>query len=142
MKRKIVLYLFLFVSLITISIIIYFFFFHNTEKALVVDYNSCIDAGNEILETYPEQCVAEDGMVYIRPLELGDLLPDDDSYYGFSTGGSCVSDDDCVVSGCNGEICQSVEESVLSSICMKPLTPTPKEIGLVCGCEEKSCVWK
>lgn len=34
----------------------------------VHDYNECVAAGNPILETYPEQCIA-DGQTYVNPVQ-------------------------------------------------------------------------
>jgi len=65
-------------------------------------------------------------------------IPD---YYGRSTLGNCTADDDCLVSGCNGEICQSKNEESLSSICVVPDKPLPKQLGYQCRCLVKKCQW-
>jgi len=62
-------------------------------------------------------------------------------YYGRSTLGNCVTDDECLVSGCNGEICQSKTEEPLSSICVVPDKPLPKQLGYQCQCFTERCQW-
>ena len=41
--------------------------FNEAGNAAVTDFESCVDAGNPVLESYPAQCVAEDGTRYIQP---------------------------------------------------------------------------
>jgi eight-cysteine-cluster-containing protein len=62
-------------------------------------------------------------------------------YYGSSTYGLCQTDDDCYISGCNSEICQSKAEKPLASICVVPDKPTPKQLGYQCECQAKKCQW-
>lgn len=62
-------------------------------------------------------------------------------YYGSSTFGSCSRDNDCFVSGCNSEICQSKGQEPLSSICVVPDKPLPVQLGLECKCSNLKCQW-
>lgn len=62
-------------------------------------------------------------------------------YYGQSTYGFCENDDDCFISGCNSEICQSKSEEILHSICIVPEKPTPKQLGYECKCLHLKCQW-
>lgn len=66
---------------------------------------------------------------------------EDQEYYGFSTNGFCETDGDCLISGCNGEICHSKTEDTMVSICIVPLRPTPKQLGYDCKCLEEECKW-
>ena len=121
-----------------------YFFFLKKDIADVVDYYSCVDAGYFVRETYPEECEDGEGNVYRRPLDVSDFelyQGDKDDYYGYSTNGECNTEDDCLVSGCNSEICQSVTDPSMSSVCSKPLKKTPGEVGLECKCVELMCVW-
>jgi len=63
------------------------------------------------------------------------------NYYGHSTLGNCTTDGDCLLSGCNGEICQSKKEEPLNSICVVPDKPLPKQLGYQCRCLVKKCQW-
>jgi eight-cysteine-cluster-containing protein len=65
-------------------------------------------------------------------------IPD---YYGRSTLGNCTTGGECLTSGCNGEICQSKVEEPLSSICVVPDKPLPKQLGYQCRCLAKKCQW-
>jgi len=62
-------------------------------------------------------------------------------YFGSSTKGFCESDNDCIISGCNSEICQNKNEERLMSICKVSDKPTPKQLGYKCGCIANSCQW-
>lgn len=62
----------------------------------------------------------------------------EDNFYGTSLIDSCTEDSDCVVSGCNAEICGTEE---LSSICVVPDEPTPKDLDLTCSCVSNVCKW-
>lgn len=64
-----------------------------------------------------------------------------DAYYGHATSAACQTDADCIVSGCNSEICQGKSEEPLMSICVIPNQPTPKDLGYVCSCTVGACQW-
>ena len=65
----------------------------------------------------------------------------EEEHHGTSTLGSCLSDNDCIVSGCNSEICQSKFEEPLVSICVYD-PPYPDELGYECKCMDQKCTWK
>lgn len=71
------------------------------------------------------------------------FLPPEESeeYYGYSTHGSCQTDDNCTTGGCNNEICQSENEEPFVSICRAQDKPTPGQIGYQCRCVENQCQW-
>lgn len=108
-------------------------------------YEECVEAGNPILETYPEQCKTSDGKTFTRKLtqEEQDNLDSSENtdYYGSSTFASCTQESDCIASGCNMEICQGVNEESLSSICLAPAQDTPTQAGYKCGCNANKCQW-
>lgn len=110
-------------------------------------YEECVEAGNPILETYPEQCKTPDGKTFTRQLtqEEQDNLDSGENtdYYGSSTFSSCNADSDCIVSGCNMEICQGINEELMSSICLAPAQDTPTQAGYKCGCSASNkCQWQ
>ena len=61
--------------------------------------------------------------------------------FSTSTLGPCERSEDCMVSGCNYEICQSKEEEPKTSICVGQNTPSPKEAGYSCQCQNNQCQW-
>ncbi|WP_448587700.1 eight-cysteine-cluster domain-containing protein [Thermocrinis sp.] len=62
-------------------------------------------------------------------------------YYGSSTYGRCKEDSDCIISGCNAEVCQSRREGSIFSPCVLPSKPTPKQLNYRCKCVEEKCQW-
>ncbi len=64
-----------------------------------------------------------------------------EEYYGSSTYGQCQTGNDCYISGCNSEICQSKAEELLYSICILPDKPTPKQLNYGCKCVNQKCQW-
>jgi len=61
-------------------------------------------------------------------------------YYGFSTFAKCNSSKDCRIGGCNREICQGINEELVS-ICILPKKPTPLALGYKCICINNKCQW-
>lgn len=83
---------------------------------------------------------------FIENLWQGTILsriisPGTSEYYGSFTGGPCQNTNDCFISGCNSEICQSRAEETIASICIYPDKPTPLELGYICGCVNQGCKW-
>lgn len=72
------------------------------------------------------------------PASAAPKEPDD---YGSSTLGPCVSDSDCMLSGCNTEICQSKSEKPIASACIATTQPTPRQAGYACRCQQQRCQW-
>jgi len=64
----------------------------------------------------------------------------EDQHYGLSTNSTCSSDNDCVIDGCNGEICRSKSEESISSTCVYN-PPYPKDLGCSCRCIDSKCMW-
>jgi eight-cysteine-cluster-containing protein len=59
---------------------------------------------------------------------------------GMSTLGSCSTDNECFISGCNSEICQSTSEESMVSICVYN-PPYPDDLGYECKCVDNKCMW-
>lgn len=64
----------------------------------------------------------------------------EDQHHGSSTNETCSSNNDCVVDGCNGEICRSGSEESMVSICVYD-PPYPKDLGCSCMCLDNKCMW-
>jgi eight-cysteine-cluster-containing protein len=72
----------------------------------------------------------------------GPFIPSDPGeYYGYATHDSCQKDNQCVVEGCNQEICRGKEREAMVSICLVPDKPTPKSLGYQCRCLDSECQW-
>ena len=95
-------------------------------------FEKCAAAGYPVMESYPRQCAVPGGPTFTE------IITD---YYGSSTYGSCANDNDCMVSGCNSEICQSKNEEPLMSICIVPDRPTPSQVRYECKCLSAQCQW-
>lgn len=107
------------------------------QTAEINSFDDCANAGYPILESYPRQCKTPDGRTFTEK-----LTPEEESneYYGTSTFGDCKNND-CYISGCNTEICQSKAEEPLASICIVPDKPTPKQLDYECKCLDNKCQW-
>jgi eight-cysteine-cluster-containing protein len=92
-------------------------------------YDSC---GN--LEDKKEYCEngCENGHCKEKPKE----------FCGTSTHGPCQTNEDCMTSGCSGQICQSTSEDALASDCMWTDCYDDEKYGVACTCYEGSCKWK
>ncbi|RLJ08023.1 MAG: hypothetical protein DRP12_01335 [Candidatus Aenigmatarchaeota archaeon] len=66
-----------------------------------------------------------------------EIVPE--SFCGRSTFGPCQSDADCRPGGCSGEICQSVQEEPVFSIC--EFRECYQVEGISCRCVEGKCQW-
>ncbi len=123
------------------SLILYFYRTSDSEE--VASFKDCVEAGYPILETYPRQCKLPYGEIFVEDLESYESSEGlhEGEFYGSSTYYPCQSDEDCVVDGCNGEICSSVEEEGMASICLFPEEPLPTDLGYSCGCFDGECKW-
>lgn len=108
----------------------------------VTSYEECVEAGYPVLESFPEQCRDDKGETFVRELseEEREAMQQQD-FYGSSTFATCETNDDCVVSGCNAEICQGADEESFASICAVPDMPLPQDVGYACECLAGGCQW-
>jgi len=115
------------------------YFILNQQKLsplqMITNFEECAQAGYPVGESHPRQCWTPDGRHFVEEIEKIE-------YYGFSTYGSCQVNNDCLVSGCNREICQSKTEESLVSICILPDKPTPPQLNYECQCVVQRCQWR
>ncbi|MCF7861745.1 eight-cysteine-cluster domain-containing protein [Candidatus Woesearchaeota archaeon] len=65
-----------------------------------------------------------------------------DGFCGSSGLESCDKDDDCVKSGCSGQICMSTEKAgQILSTCEYKECYNAANYDLTCGCYEGKCAW-
>ena len=62
-------------------------------------------------------------------------------FCGVSTGGPCSSDEDCVRSGCSGEVCQSKLEEPVVTPCVWRECYDAERYGARCACVQGRCRW-
>jgi eight-cysteine-cluster-containing protein len=112
-----------------------------TDVQEISSFQECEEAGYPIMESYPRQCRVPGGELFVEEIDDEIDSSNNEEFYGSSTNYSCEVDEDCLVSGCNSEICQGAEEESMSSICIFPDEPLPKDLGYSCGCFEGQCQW-
>ena len=142
LKEKKFLIIVVCVVLVVLVALFAVFYYEKEEVSQDVStFQECVDAGYPVMETYPAQCSTPDGKrVFLQ--EIDDFLDDyEGEFYGSSTNYPCEVDEDCLVSGCNNEICQSTEEEEMMSACLFPEQPLPQDLGYSCGCFEGECQW-
>ena len=132
MFKKIILFI-----LVIILLFVVYYFFIKKEPVLVeiTNFEDCVSAGYPVMESYPRQCSVPDGGHFVEE------LPAVDEYYGSSSFTTCEFSEECLVSGCNGEVCGGVDDEGFASICVVPDMPLPKDLGYSCGCFESKCQW-
>ncbi|MEW6036029.1 MAG: eight-cysteine-cluster domain-containing protein [Candidatus Micrarchaeota archaeon] len=69
------------------------------------------------------------------------VYPTTQSFCGWSTGGSCASDSDCVKGGCSGQVCQSKGEPSAITTCEWRDCYDSEAAGVSCGCVQGTCQW-
>jgi len=99
---------------------------------VVTDFDSCVEAGNPVMESDPRQCKNGDSTFTEQKAE---------SFCGTSTESPCDEDEDCRTGGCSGQICQSSKEEGLASDCEYKECYNNEAYDLKCGCFEGRCRW-
>jgi len=72
---------------------------NNTEQQRmlsITNFEECAAAGYPVMESYPEQCRTPDGRLFVNEQQ---------------TAPSPISANGCVVAGCSGQLCVSLEEA-------------------------------
>ncbi len=125
-------------GLIILGVSLFFLFFVEGQNGKdVKSFQDCVDAGYPVMESYPRQCSVPNGESFVEEVDGFE----EGEYYGSSTNYSCEEHTDCVVAGCNSEICTGVDEGGMSSICVYPEIPLPQDLGYSCGCFKEKCQW-
>ena len=66
---------------------------------------------------------------------------DGGEFCGLSTKGKCSSDDDCIVSGCSAQVCQSRFEAPVMTTCEIRKCYNAAAYGMKCKCVDGKCMW-
>lgn len=142
-------FLYLAIVLIFISGGIYFRSLQQNLTQSPLTWETCITLpGSVIQESYPAKCASRDGRFVLQPItddksasQMPISVTTAPDYYGSSTFAACISDTECVVAGCNSEICQGQGEEESVSICILPDKSTPQQLGFTCSCHAARCQW-
>lgn len=62
-------------------------------------------------------------------------------FCGSSTEGACLSNSDCIQSGCSGQVCQSKQEARMITTCEWRDCFNASAYGLACRCVGRKCKW-
>ncbi|WP_187286417.1 eight-cysteine-cluster domain-containing protein [Archaeoglobus profundus] len=62
-------------------------------------------------------------------------------FCGWSTYGRCNSDEDCIVAGCSGQVCQSKFEELTVTICEWLDCYGAEKFNVSCRCVDGRCQW-
>ncbi len=62
-------------------------------------------------------------------------------FCGWSTGGACVTDFDCVRDGCSGQVCRSTHEEPVFTTCEWRECYDAQKYGVRCKCIDGKCKW-
>ncbi len=70
------------------------------------------------------------------------VYPETAGFCGWSTNGTCASDEDCVVGGCSEQVCQSINETPVITTCIYAACYNAQAYNLSCNCVSKKCMWQ
>jgi len=69
-------------------------------------------------------------------------IESDNNFCGRSTYGKCNIDEDCIVSGCSNEVCQSKFEEKIFTTCIFRDCYNASKYNLSCKCINGKCQWR
>lgn len=94
-----------------------FFTYKNNKLSRITDFDSCVAAGYRVLETYPEQCVTQDGRTFLRVIGIMNV----NNSPAPNTNGRVEG----CVDRCGDTICQEVVCLAIGCPCAETLTSCP-----------------
>ena len=94
---------------------------------------------NVLMRIVPLVLIVAGAVIIVASIPLGEVVEDD--FCGFSTHGECSTDVDCFVSGCSGEVCQSIYEDEVVTPCIWKECYDAEAYGVSCGCVNGTCQW-
>ncbi len=77
-----------------------------------------------------------------EPIKESPQTDGKEPFCGISFNTGCISDSDCAIGGCSGEICMGVDEArdILSACEWRECYDAPS-YGMECGCFNGGCSW-
>ncbi len=64
-----------------------------------------------------------------------------EEFCGVSLKGECETEEDCIVSGCQNQVCQSIHEQGIKTTCYAKECFIAENYNLSCQCVEGKCAW-
>lgn len=95
----------------------------------------CPDYCTGIAAIFETRCVAHQCKI-VRKNETAAS-----GFCGWSTSGQCGSDNDCIATGCSGQVCQSKNEPAVVTTCEYRDCYEASKYGLSCRCVSNGCTW-
>ena len=80
-------------------------------------------------------------VIFINLMNKGKIISPSIGFCGISTYGKCYRDEDCIISGCSNQICQSKYEKPIITTCEYRECYNYKKYGLRCKCVNNRCQW-
>jgi eight-cysteine-cluster-containing protein len=85
--------------ILSVLVLLYGFFNAQKDSKMITSFEECISAGYPVLESYPPQCKTSDGRNFVEETDAP-ITPIDSTR-------PAGAYDDCIITGCNGQICAS-----------------------------------
>jgi len=91
----------------------------------------------------PDYCTGIAGMFETKCVshQCKIVKKEENGFCGWSTGGECESDADCMAGGCSGQVCQSKKEAPVVTTCEYRECYSAANYGLSCSCVNNKCEW-
>lgn len=102
-----------------------FFTYKNNKLSRITDFDSCVAAGYRVLETYPEQCVTQDGRIFVRVIDNRNI----NSSPVPNTNGQVEG----CVDRCGDNICQEVVCLAIGCPCAETPVTCPQDCSITKG---------
>jgi len=78
---------------------------------------------------------------YFNPKTGSSVLINNSIFCGYSTYGSCLTDNQCIRGGCSGQVCQSIKEKPIATTCEYRDCYDSKKYKVSCRCVNNKCQW-
>lgn len=86
-------------------------------------------------------CKIPEGIVDALGYCEADISPPEETFCGWSTNSSCLTDADCITGGCSRQVCQSKNEEPAITTCEYRDCYNSIKYSLRCGCIQGVCKW-
>ncbi len=113
----------------------------STEQDIWYNYSSGLNKTAGRVEQVEIRLIFENGRITGKTETIVNILGKAVDYCGFSTNGTCSVDVDCMVSGCNHEVCQSRSETPVVTQCSDKECFSALDYGMECQCWYNHCRW-
>lgn len=112
--------------------------FEEVQNNKVTDFDSCVAAGNPVMESYPRQCRCGD-QTFTENIK--ESIEPSERFCGTSSEDPCETNEDCITGGCSGSICQSKNTEPTFTTCEYRDCYNAEAYKMECKCAENKCKW-